>query len=221
MFGLNSDPTTDANYTSLDYAFYCSIGNAYIYENGTQQGSSLGSYTTSDVFTITYDGYNVRYYKNGSVQRTVARSIGSALYFDSSFYQPSSEINSVGFGPMGEAGTQGTQGTQGASIQGTQGTQGASIQGTQGASIQGTQGTQGASIQGTQGASIQGVQGIQGTQGTSIQGVQGISPSTADFITNTPDTYTGTAKAMYVVTLSQAEYNAIGTKDANTLYIII
>jgi hypothetical protein len=99
-------------------------------------------------------------------------------------------------GVRGVQGTTGTQGTSGTN--GTNGSQGAS----------GTNGTNGS--QGATGASIQGVQGI-----------QGISPSTADFITNTPDTYTGTAKAMYVVTLSQAQYDAIGTKDPNTLYIII
>lgn len=40
-------------------------------------------------------------------------------------------------------------------------------------------------------------------------------------ITNEADTYTGTAKASQIVTCSQAEYNAIGTKNANTLYVII
>jgi hypothetical protein len=41
------------------------------------------------------------------------------------------------------------------------------------------------------------------------------------YITNRNDTYTGTAKVTNVITLSQSEYNAIGTKDPTTLYIII
>jgi hypothetical protein len=40
-------------------------------------------------------------------------------------------------------------------------------------------------------------------------------------ITNRNDTYTGTAKVTDIITLSQAEYNGIGTKDPSTLYIII
>ena len=41
------------------------------------------------------------------------------------------------------------------------------------------------------------------------------------YITNRNDTYTATPKVTNVITLSQAEYNAIGTKDPNTLYLII
>lgn len=40
-------------------------------------------------------------------------------------------------------------------------------------------------------------------------------------IGNNTDTYTGTAAAQYIITLTQAEYDAIGTKNANTLYVII
>jgi hypothetical protein len=38
---------------------------------------------------------------------------------------------------------------------------------------------------------------------------------------NDTDTYTASAKVTKMITLSQSEYNAIGTKDANTMYIII
>ena len=50
-----------------------------------------------------------------------------------------------------------------------------------------------------------------------------ISLSTAitSKIGNNTDTYTGTAAAEYIITLTQAEYDAIGTKNANTLYVII
>ena len=40
-------------------------------------------------------------------------------------------------------------------------------------------------------------------------------------VTNETDTYTATAKVTKIITCSLAEYNAIGTKDANTLYVII
>lgn len=41
-----------------------------------------------------------------------------------------------------------------------------------------------------------------------------------DIVTASADTYTSRAKALSLITLTQAEYDAIGTKDANTLYII-
>jgi hypothetical protein len=42
----------------------------------------------------------------------------------------------------------------------------------------------------------------------------------SNVIGNWADTYTGSAKVSQVITLTQAEYNAIGSPDANTLYII-
>ena len=104
VFGLNSDPATDGNYTGIDYAFSLStIGTADIYESGTLI-STLGTYDTTMTFTITYDGVNVRYYRDGTLLRTVARAIGNPLYFDSSFFNIGTSINTVLFGPMGEAG---------------------------------------------------------------------------------------------------------------------
>jgi len=62
-----------------------------------------------------------------------------------------------------------------------------------------------------------------GTGPTGPPGPPGSTPSTADFITNTADSYsyTGTAKITSIITLSQAEYDAIGSKDSATLYVII
>ena len=167
MFGLNSDPSTDGNYTSMDYSFYFDgISTIQIYENGSAI-TSYGAYTTSTVLTITYDGVNVRYYNGATLLRTVARAIGNPLYFDSSFYNTGTSLNSVGFGPMGES-VQGIQGTLG--LQGFQG-----IQGTTG--TQGANGTQGST--GTQGAN--GFQGTTGTQGANgFQGLQGTTGSTGD-----------------------------------------
>ena len=111
MFGLNSDPATDGNYTSLDYAWYfLDSAILVIYENGVQV-ASYGAYTTSTVLSITYDGSNVQYWKDGVIQRTVARSTGNPLYFDTSFYTLSSSLNSVQFGPIGQPfGISGTSG---------------------------------------------------------------------------------------------------------------
>jgi hypothetical protein len=98
VFGLNSDPTTDAHFTGIDYAWNLDgTSNANIYEGGVLilAGSA---YTTSTVLTITYDGTNVRYLKDGAVVRTVARAVGAALYFDSSFNTSAGALTSVAFG---------------------------------------------------------------------------------------------------------------------------
>ena len=129
MFGLTTDPNASPSYSTIDYAWYLDGSNASIYENGSSIGT-YGTLTTSTVLTITYDGYQIIYWKDGVAQRTVTVAISTPLYFDSSFYNNTSVgITAVGFGPMGSKGTQGIQGIQG--IYGTQGIQG--IYGNQGA----------------------------------------------------------------------------------------
>ena len=127
MVGLNSDPTQDANYASIDYAWYIAGGYSYIYEGGSYAGGA-GAFTTDTVFSITYDGYNIRYWKydpgvGNILVRTVTRAVGFPLYLDSSFVDTSTVdgIKNVVFGPMGEQGTQGPQGSS-AIFSGTAGT---------------------------------------------------------------------------------------------------
>src|SRR6266545_3181407 len=105
MFGLNSDPLTDRNYTSLDYAWYTAAdGTAQIYESGAYVGS-FGPYTTSDVLSIEYTASSVIYRQNGVVKRTVGTSAGRTFYFDSSFYSTGYKLKDVRFG----ANRQGTE----------------------------------------------------------------------------------------------------------------
>ena len=106
MAGLNSDPTTDAVYASIDYSWYLNAGTIAIYESGASIYAS-GTYSVNDVFTITYDGTNVRYYYNDTLIRTIARSVSGTLYFDSSFYETSSSLTSVAFGSTGVGGATG------------------------------------------------------------------------------------------------------------------
>lgn len=88
MFGLNSDPKTNASYDTIDYAWYFngSPSEAYIYENGVSIGVNYGSYTTSTILSIIYENGVIKYYKDGSLVRSVNRSVGAPLYFDSSIY---------------------------------------------------------------------------------------------------------------------------------------
>jgi len=101
MFGLNSDPTTDASYTSLDYAIYFEQASAlvYAYESGTGYLLS-GTYAASDVFAVLYDGNTVKYLRNGVVMRSVAAASGLKFFFDSSFASIGSSLRHIRFGPL-------------------------------------------------------------------------------------------------------------------------
>lgn len=102
MVGLNSDPTTDANYTSLDYAWYAeAAGKAYIYENGVNVNTAgYGAYTASTVFSIVYDGTNIFYYLDGVEKRRSATTAKRTFYLDSSMHSPDKEVNSIVFSAL-------------------------------------------------------------------------------------------------------------------------
>jgi hypothetical protein len=102
MIALNSDPATGINYQNLDYAWFITgdaTNNARIYESNVDRGS-FGTYTTSTIFEIIYDGVNINYYMDGVLKRSVARTGSGPLYLDSSFNDNSVAINSLSFGPL-------------------------------------------------------------------------------------------------------------------------
>lgn len=99
MIGMSTTPSLDANFTSINYAIYCtSAGIIQIYESGTLVISNAGSYTTATLFGITYDGTTVTYLANGQSLHTSTIS-GAALYMDSSFFTPGGGVNSLRWGP--------------------------------------------------------------------------------------------------------------------------
>ena len=88
MFGFTSSQKATVNqilpyisqgYFPLTYAWYATNGTLQIYETGSYIGS-YGSYTTSTVLSIVYDGIYVSYLINGIVQRQTARTPGLPLY---------------------------------------------------------------------------------------------------------------------------------------------
>ena len=88
MIGWNTDPTTNASYTSLDYAAYPYQTSAYsVYNNGTQV-LSTGAWSRTSRFYIVYgtDGY-IRHY-NGATQLYNVNygNSSTTFYVDSSFY---------------------------------------------------------------------------------------------------------------------------------------
>jgi hypothetical protein len=66
MAGL-STTNVDANYTSLQYAFYLTnTGSLRIYENGNNQGN-FGTYNTGDTLKIAVEAGVVKYYQNSTL----------------------------------------------------------------------------------------------------------------------------------------------------------
>jgi YD repeat-containing protein len=103
MVGLNTDsatnPVADNNYTSIDYAMYCTAsGTLQAYESGAPV-QTFGTYSPSDVLSVTYDGATIRYLQNGVVLRAVSVVITQPLYADSSFYGFGGKVENVQFTP--------------------------------------------------------------------------------------------------------------------------
>ena len=95
MVGLSVNPASTANvnneYVNVNYGFFPTAPIPYtgldIYESGVNV-ASVGAYTANTVLSITYDGTNIRYYKDGVVVRTVLNTALSStpLYFIAAFY---------------------------------------------------------------------------------------------------------------------------------------
>jgi hypothetical protein len=97
--GLNSDPTTDQNFTGIDYCWVAfNDGVARIWESGVNI-SANGAYTANTVFGMKYDGQQVQYLLDGVVVRTVPVR-NATFFFDSSFRDPGGTIRNVEFGPL-------------------------------------------------------------------------------------------------------------------------
>ncbi len=100
MFGLNTDPATDANFSSIDFAIYTNGGTLSVYESNVAVGT-YGTYSAGDLLAVTYDGVNVRYLRNGVVFLTRPQTNSALiLYFDSSFYTSGIILNNIRFGPL-------------------------------------------------------------------------------------------------------------------------
>jgi hypothetical protein len=92
LIGLS---TSQGLHASITRSFFFNNDNhCYIFEGGASI-ADLGTFLTTDVFEITYDGANVRYYKNGALQRTVATT--GNMYADSSFVDPSAQADNVSY----------------------------------------------------------------------------------------------------------------------------
>lgn len=87
MIGWNTDPLTDANYSSLDHASYPYTTNTYqVYNNGSNVLSS-GAWDPTKKFYIVYDtdGF-IKHYNGSTLLYSVNYGTGITVFIDSSFY---------------------------------------------------------------------------------------------------------------------------------------
>ena len=117
MMGLNSKSDLGSvSYQSLDFCFYLHENKVLaVYESG--KGYTIGSYSPSDVLTITYDNYTIRYLQNGQIKRSVTVGAGKTYHLDSSLHMHGKTdwaTSMIAFGPMGAVGTRGATGSTGA-----------------------------------------------------------------------------------------------------------
>ncbi len=125
MVGLNTDPTTNADYATIDFAFYLrNDGLVDIYESGSGI-SSHGAYSATTKFQIIYDGAMVRYFKDGALQRQVVAAANLRLFLDSSLADAGGRVENISWQAAGKAGADGAPGTAGAP--GTNGTDGQTL----------------------------------------------------------------------------------------------
>ena len=180
---------------------------------------SLGSFSGSVVDNIT-DTYTAIPKVDHVVTLTAAEYAGLGTKDPNTLYIVS---GSTFYGTNGTSGTSGADGTNGTNgVDGSSGTSGADgTNGTNG--VDGTSGVDGSS--GTSGVSGVGFPYTGSAQITGSLGVTGsINISTGSFsgsvVDNIGDTYTSVPAINHIVTLTQAEYDGLGSVDGNTLYVI-
>lgn len=115
MVGLNTDPTTDAGYGSIDFALYVTGTAVTVYESGSPIMSTGEPPAVGDVFTITYNGKTVVYSKNGFAFHTNgAPAENLSLFLDSSMvYRNTQYCRILSFTAVGQAGADGAPGAPG------------------------------------------------------------------------------------------------------------
>lgn len=90
MMSWNADPTTDASYSSLDWAVYpYATSNYQVYHNGTNLVNG-GTWNSSLTWYLVYHTNGYIYHYNGSNQiYSVNKGTGGTVYLDSSMYSVS------------------------------------------------------------------------------------------------------------------------------------
>lgn len=123
MVGLNTDPTTDASYLSLDFAIYIAGTTLQVYESGGLSYNVTSFVALNDVFTVTYNGKSVVYSKNGVPFYTNSSPPADlTLFLDTSMSTPAPTyfgriLSFTAVGKPGDDGSDGTDGVDGRSME--------------------------------------------------------------------------------------------------------
>jgi len=105
MIGLNTDPTTNNSYGSIDYTWYINTTITTLYSAGSnvvpQNGGNF-SVAIGDTLSLVYDGISKIYcYHNATLKHTFTGVSASKFYLDSSFYDNiTTEVDDVRFAPI-------------------------------------------------------------------------------------------------------------------------
>lgn len=100
-FGLNTDPTTNPSYDTIDFWLYnTTAGTLDVFNSGTRVAAGVGTAASGDVLAVTYDGSVVRYLKNGTVLYEQAATVSAPLFLDSSFDTVGGRATNIQCGPL-------------------------------------------------------------------------------------------------------------------------
>lgn len=101
-FGLNTDPSSDNSWASIDYGIeFTGTGGVALIAGGSVVTPALSTYTAGvDTFTLIYDGSSILIVKNNAVIISTPASASGPLFFDSSFYTAGAQLTNVRFGPL-------------------------------------------------------------------------------------------------------------------------
>jgi hypothetical protein len=103
MLGLNSDPTADNSYTSIDHALYVAAGSPatlHIWENGGAVTGAVANIVDGDQIAVRRVGTTIKYYHNRTlVHTTTGVSASTPLYLDAAFNSSGGVLENISFGP--------------------------------------------------------------------------------------------------------------------------
>jgi hypothetical protein len=102
MVGLNSDPTTNDSFETLDYAILLNGGGVSTFSIFESGGSVAGPfpYIITDWFQIKYIEDKITYWKNYDLIHTTTATAGLRLYLDSSYWYTGPTIKYMFFGEI-------------------------------------------------------------------------------------------------------------------------
>jgi hypothetical protein len=99
IMGLSEAPTTTVGFSQLNYAFSCNSGSLSIYEVGFEV-NTYGSYSIGDSLQILWTSSAIQYFLNGTLLRSVPRSVGNPLFMSCCINTGGTAVEAIDFHPI-------------------------------------------------------------------------------------------------------------------------